>query len=159
MAGAITSGTVDAVVTYPPYSDQTIAQIGNEAVTWPAQSNQFGYGLLFCQNSWIAQNPGLIVRFLKSLSEAETYLLNNPQSSKAIVQEKTNETSAEINEAWSQNEFSLSLDQSLILAMQDESQWLMQNNLTAVTAAPNFLNYMYTNGLESADPTAVNIIG
>ena len=43
--------------------------------------------------------------------------------------------------------------------MQDESQWLIQNNLTTATAIPNFLNYVYVNGLESVNPDAVNIVG
>ena len=48
---------------------------------------------------------------------------------------------------WSNYQFSVSLDQSQISAMQDESQWLIQNNLTNATAVPNFLNYMYLMGL------------
>jgi NitT/TauT family transport system substrate-binding protein len=61
--------------------------------------------------------------------------------------------------AWSENEFSLSLDQSLILAMKDEAQWLISNNLTNATAIPSFINYVYADGLKSVKPGAVNIIG
>ena len=60
---------------------------------------------------------------------------------------------------WSQNQFSLSLDQSLLLAMQDEAQWLISNHLTNATTVPNFINYVYQDGLKSVKPSAVNIIG
>jgi NitT/TauT family transport system substrate-binding protein len=59
---------------------------------------------------------------------------------------------------WKQNQFSLSLDQSLILAMQDESRWLISNNLTNATSIPNFQNYIYIGGLNSVKPQSVNII-
>ena len=51
------------------------------------------------------------------------------------------------DKVWSQNQFSLSLDQSLLLAMQDEAQWLISNNLTNATVVPNFIDYMYVDGL------------
>jgi hypothetical protein len=45
------------------------------------------------------------------------------------------------------------------LLMQDESRWLISNNLTSTTSVPNFSNYVYVNGLKSVNPGAVNIIG
>ena len=64
-----------------------------------------------------------------------------------------------IDKVWSQNQFSLSLDQSLILAMQDEARWLINNNLTNSFSVPNFLNNIYVDGLKSVKPESVNIIG
>ncbi len=61
--------------------------------------------------------------------------------------------------AWSENQFSLSLDQSLLLAMQDEAQWLISNHLTNATKVPDFINYVYEDGLKTEKPSAVNIIG
>lgn len=43
---------------------------------------------------------------------------------------------------WSENQISLALDQSLILAMEDESRWMIKNNLTAERQVPSFLDYI-----------------
>jgi NitT/TauT family transport system substrate-binding protein len=43
--------------------------------------------------------------------------------------------------------------------MQDEARWLINNNLTTATSVPNFLNYVYVDGLKSVSPESVNIIG
>ena len=59
---------------------------------------------------------------------------------------------------WQQNQFSLTLDQSLVLAMEDEARWMIANNLTNATAVPDFRQYIYTDGLESVRPGSVNII-
>ena len=44
---------------------------------------------------------------------------------------------------WKRNRFSLSLDQTLIIAMEDEARWMISNNLTAEKQVPNFLDNIY----------------
>ena len=128
-------------------------------MAWQAQSNQFGYNDLICTRSWAQQNPDLIVRFLKSLVQAESFVQDHQSQSIAIVTKTLNYSTTYLPTVWSNYHFSVTLDQSQIVAMQDEAQWLIQNNLTTATAIPNFLNYVYLNGLESVNPDAVNIIG
>jgi len=59
---------------------------------------------------------------------------------------------------WQRYQFSLSLDQSLILAMEDEARWMIKNKLTRENQVPNFMNYLYLDGLKAVKPEAVNII-
>ena len=59
---------------------------------------------------------------------------------------------------WPEPQFSLSLDQSLIAAMEDEARWMIKNNLTTEKQVPNFLDYIYEDGLKAINPEAVNII-
>ena len=91
--------------------------------------------------------------------QAEDFVINHPAEAKAIVKNQLNLSDAYMDKVWSQNQFSLSLDQSLLLAMQDEAQWLINNNLTNATSVPNFTDYVYMDGLKSVKPDAVNIIG
>ena len=53
----------------------------------------------------------------------------------------------------------LSLDQSLVTAMEDEGRWMIDNNLTTEKTIPNFRYYIYSKGLMEVNPDAVNIIG
>ena len=133
--------------------------MGNNAVVWSIQSNQPLYAQAIASDDWITSHPELVNRFLKSLSQAEDYAINHPSEAKAIVKNQLNLTDAYADKVWSQNQFSLSLDQSLLLAMQDEAQWLISNHLTNATTVPNFINYVYSDGLKSVKPGAVNIIG
>jgi hypothetical protein len=43
--------------------------------------------------------------------------------------------------------------------MEDESGWMIQNNLTNATAVPDFRNYLYPEGLREIKPESINIIG
>jgi hypothetical protein len=60
---------------------------------------------------------------------------------------------------WPDHQFALSLDQSLILAMEDEGRWMIDNNLTSEKTIPDFRGYIYTRGLEEVKPESLNIIG
>ena len=154
---ALENGTVDAIVTYSPYTDQIQAQLTSNAIVWSVQSNQEGYGLIFCRDSWLSQNPELVIRFLKALNQAENYLVSNPSAAENITQKALNRTDTEIAELWSQVSWPLSLDQALPLAMQEEAIWLVNNNQTNANSVPNFLNYIYFPGLEEVNPNAVTI--
>jgi NitT/TauT family transport system substrate-binding protein len=74
------------------------------------------------------------------------------------VQKMLNLEQTYMETVWSQNEYGLSLEQSLILAMEDQARWMIINNLTAETEVPNFLDYIYEDALEEIKPEAVNII-
>ena len=57
---------------------------------------------------------------------------------KMIVKSQMNFSDTYVETVWHQNQFSLSLDQSLILAMESEARWLISNKLTNATADPKF---------------------
>jgi ABC-type nitrate/sulfonate/bicarbonate transport system substrate-binding protein len=154
---AITNGTVDAVVTWQPYAGAIENQLGNKIVMWDAQSGQVAFDCAISTNSWISNHSDLIKRFLNSLSQAEDYVTNKPNQAKIIMQNQLNLTAEYVDTVWPQYRFSLTLDQSLILAMQDESRWITEVTQTSMSV-PNFLNYVYIDGLQSVDPESVNIV-
>jgi NitT/TauT family transport system substrate-binding protein len=154
---AIGGGEVDAVIAWQPYI-QRIEKEVKEVVVWPAQSSQSVYGLLVCSTQWLTDNTGIVKNFLKSLKKAEDYLVRYPDDAKAIVQKRLNYDDSYIASVWPQHQFSLSLDQALIVAMKDEAQWMIDHNLTSEKQIPDFVNYVYVDGLKTVKPEAVNII-
>jgi NitT/TauT family transport system substrate-binding protein len=64
-----------------------------------------------------------------------------------------------MEKAWAEHEFGLTLKQPLFLAMEDETRWLISNGLTEVKTVPNYLDFIYVNGLMLVNPRAVTISG
>jgi NitT/TauT family transport system substrate-binding protein len=157
-ADAIARGDIDAVMSIPPFIGDVQAQLGDNAVLWPAQNSQPFHSLVLGLNEWIAQHPVAVERFLKAMRQAEDYIAQNPDQAKAILKKRLNFTDDEVDRVWSQNQFALSLDQSLIAAMEDEARWMIKNGLTTEKDIPDFLNYLYLDGLEAVKPEAVSII-
>ena len=156
---AIANGSVDAIVTREPYFSQVEKQQANGIINWSVQSHQAVYSVLICRNEWIKEHPELIRRFLNSLAQAEGYIVQHPAEAKAILQKRYHYDDEYVARVWPENQFSLSLDQSLITAMEDEGRWMINNNLTDEKTIPDFRGYIYTRGLEEVKPGSVNIIG
>ncbi len=155
---AVVDGDVDAVATAQPYANSAKDGLGTNAVVWSVQSNQPLYAQAIATDEWIRTHPELVNRFLRSLLQAEEFAINYRAEAKAIVKNQMNLTDAYVETVWKQNHFSLSLDQSLILTMEDESRWLISNSLTNATSVPNFMNHIYVDGLETVKPNSVNVI-
>ena len=157
-AGTIAGGDVDAVVTWEPHVTQVRQQMGNGVTIWPAQSGQVSFWSVAGTPGWTNQHPDLVRRFLKSLAQAEEYIIQHPVEAKKILQKRLKLDDTYIATVWSQNQFSLSLDQSLITAMEDEARWMIKNKLTTEKQIPDFTNYIYIDGLKAVKPEAINII-
>ncbi len=155
---AVVDGDIDAIATAQPYANSAREGLGTNAIFWPAQAGQSQYALISTTDKWITEHPQLVKRFLKSMLQAEEYLIRNPVKAKAIVQERLNLNPAYVEKFWSQNQFSLSLDQGLILAMEDEARWMISNNLTTERVVPNFLDYIDESALKAVKPKGVKLI-
>jgi NitT/TauT family transport system substrate-binding protein len=155
---AVADGDIDAIATAQPYANSAQKRLGTNAIVWSAQSSQPMYTQVIATNAWITQHPELVCKFLTALAQAEDYATRHPADAKAIVRKRLNLDVAYMDTVWRQNQFSLSLDQSLILAMEDEARWMMANKLTAEKTVPNFLDYIDEDALKAIKPEAVNII-
>jgi len=155
---AVADGDIDAISTAQPYINAARDRLVDNAVVWPAQSSQPLFALIVTTDEWISGHPGPAGRFLRSLSEAEEFAVMHPTEARAIVQRNLNLSPSYMDTVWQQNQFSLSLDQSLILAMEDEARWMIANNLTNEAKVPDFREYIDTTALEDVKPGAVNII-
>jgi ABC-type nitrate/sulfonate/bicarbonate transport system substrate-binding protein len=155
---SVADGFVDAIVTAQPYADLASKHLGSNAIVWPVQSGQQIFGTIISSKNWITQNPEQIGRFLKSIAKAEEYAISHPSEVKTIMQKNLGVDASFVESAWSRDQFILSLDQSLVVAMEDEARWLISNNLTTEKQVPFFNDYIYEDALKAVKPEAVNII-
>jgi NitT/TauT family transport system substrate-binding protein len=154
----VINGILDGAVSTDPYISQIQKNLGDGAITWPIQGNQPGYGLLVARNDWISASADVMNKFLKSLVQAEDYLVNDPADAKSLVQKRLDIDDVSFEAFWSEIQAFVSLDQSIILAMEDEARWMIENKLTSAQEVPDFLDYIQENALKAIKPQAVNII-
>ena len=121
---AIGNKDVDAVVFMSPYYEKIREQLGDNGVYWSVQSSQPLFSVMIAKSEWTADHSDEITRLLKSLVQAESYLIKNQEQSKAIMQKYLNVDASYVRSIWPDNQFALSLDLSLILAMEDEARWM-----------------------------------
>lgn len=154
---AITGGEVDAIMYFRPHTTRIIERLGGDAVVWPAQSNQLLYAVAAARNDWIRGHPDELRRFLLSLAEAEDYTKSHPDETKEILMKRLNMSDRYITSIWPDHQFSVTLDQSLLVALVDEGRWAIINNMTTSRVLPDFKSHFSLGGLRTVRPGSVNI--
>ncbi len=67
-------------------------------------------------------------------------------------------TSLYLESIWKNNKFDVSLPQGLLLTLEDQARWLKSSGGINITETPDFLDFVYTQGLETLNPEAVTMI-
>jgi len=152
------NGKVDAVATWEPWVTQINQRMGKEAITRPLQSGQYAYWNSVSTTGWTKNHSNLLKKLMKSLVQAEDYIARHQDQAKVIVGKRMKFNPAYMEMIWSRYQFALSLEQSLITAMEDEARWMMKNKLIRGKKMPNFVDHIYEGSLKTAKPEAVSII-
>ncbi|MBI5035374.1 MAG: NrtA/SsuA/CpmA family ABC transporter substrate-binding protein [Chloroflexi bacterium] len=155
---ALVNATVDAVIVWQPNVRAIEDRLGNGLIKWKAQKEQFAYCTLMSTDKWISGHLELVKRFLNALIQAENFYQSRAKQAQSIVQKRLEYDDAYMAVIWQEHQISISLDQSLILALEDQARWMIRNNLTDEKTTPNFLDYISEKTIQALKPQAVNII-
>ncbi|MGZ6250097.1 MAG: ABC transporter substrate-binding protein [Syntrophales bacterium] len=155
---AISSGAVDAAVTWEPHAGKIRVSLGSKAVTWPVQSGQSYQLVLIAKEEFIKERPIAVERFLKALLEAERYCLEHTVDAQNLIASHLGYDTALLQSIWKRLDFRVRLDQDLVILMEDEAKWAMRRRLTEKKDMPNYVNLIYLQSLERIKPEAVRII-
>lgn len=155
---AMSDGTIDAAMIWGPYAYEIKSRLGDNAVTFPGQSGQDFFFLIIGDGQGIRDSPLVVERLLNALLEAEMFVHNNPVESQNIISQRANLEKDYLKAVWGNNNYILSLPQGLIIAMENEARWEIDNGLTDKAGIPNYLDFFYLDALEKVKPEAVGII-
>ncbi len=158
MHGAIESGDVDAVVVWSPYSLDIKNAMGEEAVSWPAQGGREENFLLVTTDDWAGDHPDALEGLLKAMMDAEEFVSINEREAGEIVADRLGIDVSYVEKSWQRIEFALSLQQQMLLTMEDQAQWLIDSGLTGAAEVPNYLDFIHFDSLEKVKPEAVTVI-
>jgi NitT/TauT family transport system substrate-binding protein len=155
---SLVEGSVDAVVAWQPNIMAMLDQLGDKASVFQVQSGQSLYCAVVTTDAWAGSNPRILEAFLAAMADAETYLIGNAASGKSKVQMRLGYDDRYMGQIWPEHRLTLRLDQSLVLAMEDQARWLISSGLTAAKIMPDFMEYIYEEPIKNVKPGAVNII-
>ena len=155
---SILEGTADAMVFREPMTSRVKAGLGDNFISWPIQDQQKVFWIIACKDEYVSQHPKAIKRFLQAIRKAELFYLNDPQKAIDIIVKKGNLEPERFKRMLLKIEYKLSLDKALLIAMEDEARWHIENRYTDAKEVPNYLDQIYFDALESVSPDAVNIV-
>lgn len=158
MVDFLSRGVVDAVLTWPPFASDVKKELGPNAISWPGQSGQRYYMTLLVKEKFLREKKGAAERFLRSLVQAEEFVNRHDEEAKKFIQERYHYEPSYMDKAWPQHQFVVTLPQGLLLIIEDDARWMVENNLTDATEIPNYLDFIYFDALEKVKPEAVTIM-
>ena len=89
---------------------------------------------------------------------AEEFTKKYLDKAKKIILNYMGISETEMAALWPDIRLRVSLDQSLLITMEDEARWAIESGFTDKKTVPNYLNYIYFDTLEEVKPEAMTII-
>lgn len=158
MVDALATGDVDAVTTWHPYLSRSQRVLGDGAITFYAEGMYTETFNLVAMQDFVNKHPATIKRVLRALARAEEFMKGHPAESRNIIARQTGIDRALLTELWPVFDFTLTLDQSLLVTLESEARWVRTKTGSDRTLIPNYLDIIYLDGLQAVKPEAVTII-
>lgn len=155
---SVVTGESDAAIIWDPYASRIEQQLGGNSTRWQAQSGQLYYWVTYARPDTIRDKPEQIRNYLRALDDAETFLFAHQPEAKEILKRRLNTTDDTIDRTLKDYRFVLSLDQALIIEMEDEARWMAEQNMTGGKIPPSYLDMIYQDPMRKIKPSAVTII-
>lgn len=155
----LAAGYVDAIVTFDPHIKNAQKRIGKDKLeVWQVQGDQRLSSMLYGTAKLTAERPEAVRRYISALAQAEEFILANNEKARDIVRDYLKYDDAYTRTIWSRFMVDLSLDQDLLINMEDQARWAIENKLTTATKVPDYLRFIYFDGLEAVKPDGITII-
>jgi ABC-type nitrate/sulfonate/bicarbonate transport system substrate-binding protein len=158
MAEALDAGRVDAVSTWTPYLRILQKKLGSNGVVFYGEKLYTETFCVIATQEYVKRNPEAVKKALRALMKAETFVKRHPGESRRLVADFTGTDKAVVEGTWDLFTFKVALDQALLVNFEDQTRWVMKNRLATRTDMPNYLDFIYDNGLRSVKPEAVRIV-
>jgi len=155
---ALARGDVDAASTFTPYVEYAQKKLGERAITFRNKDIYKYHFFVVAKQEYIQKNPEKVQKILRALVRAENFARGNLAEVQKIVADTSGIEMGVVHDSWGDATLAVTLDQALIFALEDESRWAISKGLTNEKKVPNYLDYIYFDGLNSVKPDAVRIL-
>ena len=158
MAEALKAGKVDAVSTFNPTLMQFEKALGNSGTFLYDEAVYTEHFCVVGIQEYAKQHPEVLKKFLKALVRAETLIQQNPEKAKNKVVEFLKIDRTLLDDIWPIYKARVTLDQALLVDLEDQTRWAVKKGLTTRKDIPNYLDYIHIDSLLAVKPEAVTIL-
>jgi len=154
---ALIQNKTDVISTREPFLSEAVKLLGDNAIVFETPGLYLKSFELVAFNSYIKKNKSILTKILKATIEAEKFLNENRLESVVLLSKTLNISKESIIKSLLSLDLSVSLDQLLILNLEDEARWVIDNKFYNGHGMPNFLNYLVLDPLLSIKPEVITI--
>ncbi|MES2877954.1 MAG: NrtA/SsuA/CpmA family ABC transporter substrate-binding protein [Pseudomonadota bacterium] len=155
MQAAIMTKKVDAVSTWNYPLTQIKQQLGSGGVIFYDEQIYTETFNIAAPQAFVRQNPETVKRVLRALIKAENFVEKNPDEAQILMSGTTKVDKMLVHDVWNAFSYRVVLDSTLLITLEDETRWAINNKLTDQTVMPDYLNYIHVDSLKAVKFDAV----
>lgn len=148
----------DAISLKEPYSTDAIKFLGDNAVVFEDRGLLLVTFNVVSRSSFIEKSPEVIRRLLKAIVQAEEFAKKHPEKLYELIAKTHKYDKAKWDIIMSDINLVVSLEQSLLLTLEDEARWTISEGFADKNEVPNYLDFIYLEGLQAVKPDAVTVL-
>jgi ABC-type nitrate/sulfonate/bicarbonate transport system substrate-binding protein len=157
MNQALIDGQVDVIATWSPLNHQVLAILGDNGQELRIGSIYRWSWNLVARNEELAKGP-LAAPLIRALMRATAEIIRDPRGCAEELSPRLGMPVDKLMQAWKQTSFEVTLDQSLLLTLEQQARWAMASGLTEQQDVPNFLVGIHSQALRSIDGDIVTLV-
>ena len=158
LAAALADGKVDAVTVWHPDLARLENQFGTRGVTIYGEDFFVYRFLLVGKKSFIDQHFSEVSRILAALNESNGWINAHPEPSRALLGLQLGMEPALLARSFSAGDFTLTLDQPLLLALSNQKRWAESKQMVGKQDRLDFLDFLRPMPLTALSPEANRMI-
>lgn len=158
MPAALLDGRVDAVSTWSPTIEKVERALGERALPFYEGGLYTETMLVASWTDFADRHPAAVRRFLRALVEAERSVREHPSEAQDLAAKVVGEDRGLVGSIWGNFDFRVSIDQGLLIDLEDQTRWYLGSTGRGTSALPDYLAHIDLAGLEAVDPSAIAII-
>lgn len=154
----LAEGRVDAVSIREPYLSQAQKMLGKDAVVYSAPGLYTQLEIAVASDTLILEHPDMVEKFVRAILRAEGYIKEHPQESMKLIAAYLNTPYTEFQHSAGQNQYRVSLSQSLIESLDDQGRWAINEKLVKADEIPDYGKFIDDRWLRKLKPESVTMI-
>ncbi|MEA3352804.1 MAG: NrtA/SsuA/CpmA family ABC transporter substrate-binding protein [Campylobacterota bacterium] len=155
---ALAVGKIDAFSMREPYISEAKKLLKDKFIVFEEPGLYPQIDAVVVSSDFIKKSSRGVNGFVKALLDAQRYIEKDPKSAIKIISDKLGVSYSSIEKIWPEVNLSVSLEQSMILLMENISRWAIKNKIVEKQNVSNSLEFIYFIGLEDSNPDAVTIL-
>ena len=151
-------GDVDAAGLYQPHGHLASQRLGRNAVVLPGARLTTVTINLVSQPADAGVRDDDLVKILRALKRACAFMAAEPARARALLATRLKLDPAVLDAIWSDYDYRVALEQSLIANLEAESRWALREGLVPRGPMPDYLRMFRPAPLRAVDRRAVSIV-
>lgn len=158
LVDTLEKGEADAISTWEPYASEARRRLGANATVFSSEGIYESTFNLASTRDFANKRGEAVKKVLRAMLRAEESMSSDPAASARTLAQALEKSPEEARQLLEKNRFALSLEQNLLVVMEDEARWAVKNKVLEAKGTPNFLNAVHVDGLAAVSPRSVTVV-